>query len=57
VTGVSATDAVDRMVANAAFRHELERIEAMSILPSIRKGRSVSPDGVRTGMEPTIATL
>ena len=31
--GVSDTDAFDRIAANAGFRHELERIAAMSILP------------------------
>jgi hypothetical protein len=53
----SDTDAVDRMTAIAALRQELERIAAMSILPSIRNGSLLSPDSVRTGMVPTIVTL
>ena len=51
------TDAFDRIAANAAFRHELARIAAMSILPSIRNDSLLSPDSVRTGMVPTIVTL
>jgi hypothetical protein len=37
---------MERIASKAAFRHELERIDAMSILPSIRKGSLLSPDGV-----------
>jgi hypothetical protein len=41
---VSAGDSVDHIAANAAFRHELERIATMSIWPSIRNGSLLSPD-------------
>jgi hypothetical protein len=51
---VSDTAGSDRMTADAALRHESDRIAAMSILPSIRKGSFLSPDSVRTGMEPAI---
>ena len=54
---MSAGDSVDHIAANAAFRHELERIATMSILPSVRKGSLFSPDSVRTGMEPAIDTI
>jgi uncharacterized metal-binding protein len=46
---VSGADAFGRIAADAALRHELERIAAMSILPSIRKGSPVSADAVRKG--------
>jgi hypothetical protein len=54
---IAGIDAFARIAAKAALRHELERIAAMSILASIRNGSLLSPDSVRTGMVPTIATL
>jgi hypothetical protein len=56
VVDVSDTDAADCIVAKAALRDELERIAAMSILPSIRNSSLLYPDSVRTEMEPTIVT-